>query len=181
MADLASGGGQGAQRQSVGWKIHGIPELQAKLTAMGKGGKLASVLRSAVRAAVNKTKSDATARLVQSPSPAGETYRRESYRGHWSYNKKRLLFPGYAKRHVIVKTYVSRDKRSATAAVGPTKEAFYASQFLEFGIPSAGYPAQPWLGPSFEANRTMMADATIKKINQRLRQLARQKPVGVKR
>lgn len=180
MADLATGGGQGLQRQSTGWKIQGIPELQAKLTAMGKGNKLASVLRSSVRAAVNKTKTDATARLVQSPS-TGETYRRESYRGHWSYDKKRFLFPGFAKRHVIVKTYVSRDKKSATAAVGPTREAFYASQFLEFGIPSAGYPAQPWLGPSFEANRTLMADATIKKINQRLRQLAKQKPVGVKR
>lgn len=163
----------------ISWTIQGIPELQAKLNAMGKGGKLSSVLRSAVRAAVNVTKSAAESRLVQSPQPTGETYSK-SYRGHWSYNKI-FLTPGYAKRHILVKTYVSRDKQSATAAVGPSREAFYASQFLEFGIPSAGYPPQPWLGPSFEANRRVMADATIKKINQRLRQLAKQKPAGVKR
>jgi hypothetical protein len=189
MADIATGGGRGKQRQSVGWTLHGVGELQAKLEAMGKGGKLASVLRSAVRAGATRVRAVAASRLISSPvGAAAVEHRRQSdqeytpdYKGHWSYDKNRFLLPGYAQRHVIVKTYVSRDKNGATAAIGPTKEAFYASQFLEFGIPSRGYRASPWLASAFEENRVAATASVRKKIDARIRQLARQKPTGVKR
>lgn len=174
MADVASNPGQ-----FQSWKIHGIKELQAKLDAMGKGKKLSSVLRSAVRAGMNKVKSDAASRLITSPNPDADTYA-PGYLGHQSY-KGNWLLPGFAKRHVKLETYVSRDKQSATAVVGPVKEAFYASQFVEFGIPSRGYSAHPWLVPAFSANRSLAISELTKKIQQRLVQLARQKPVGVKR
>jgi hypothetical protein len=86
-----------------------------------------------------------------------------------------VLTPGFAQRHVKVETFVSRDKRAAKAIVGPVKDAFYASQFVEYGIPARGYSAHPWLVPAFRANKDKSAQAVIKKINQRLVQLAKQK------
>jgi len=154
------------------WVIHGAKDLQRKLDAMGKGKKLSSILRSAVRAGMNPVRASAAAALVTSPA-SGFTYHR-TYHGHTSY-KGNWLLPGFAKRHVKIETFISRDKQAAKAEVGPVKEAYYASQWVELGMQSRGYPAHPWLRPALRSNTRKALDAVSKAIARRLVQLAKQK------
>lgn len=161
-----------AGRGNLQWTLHGVKDLERKLTAMGKGKKLSSVLRSAVRAGMNPVRAAAASALVASPA-SGFKYHR-TYHGHMSY-KGNWLLPGFAKRHVKIETFISRDKQAAKAIVGPVKEAFYASQWVELGMQSKGYPANPWLRPALHSNAGRALDAVSKAIARRLVQLAKQK------
>ena len=172
-------GSSGGGKPLMGFSIKGVPELQAKLHAMGKGGKLSSVLRSAVRAGMNPVKKDAESNVTRSPGGSAKYHR--AYRGHWSFKRASgaeiWLQPGYASRHILIKTFASKDKSAAKAIVGPDKFAFYASAFLEFGVPSRGYSPQPWLKPALRANLQVSTDAAATKIEKRLIQLAKAKGV----
>jgi len=164
----------GSNARGMSWTMTGIEELRAKLYAMGKGGKLASETRIALRAGMVGVKKEAEQNIVESPGMMGDTYHIETYAGHWSY-RHRWLMPGYAKRHIKIASFVSRDKTGAKVIVGPDKDAFYASQFLEYGFPSRGYPKQAWLKPAFESNRGRMLQLMISKMGKRLRILAHSK------
>ena len=159
-------------RQSMSWQVQGVAEFHAKLIAMGKGDKMLSLLRSGVRAGMVPVRKDAAARLVESPH---QGIYAPGYHGHWSYRKggRQFLLPGFAHRHVKTEVFASKDRTKAKAIVGPVREAFYASQFLEYGIPSRGYAAQPWLVPAFRKNRTFMIQDMKTKMQKRLLEIAR--------
>lgn len=63
--------------------------------------------------------------------------------------KGRKVTPGFLSRSIKRRSFLSRDKRSATAVVGVAPEAFYGIQFIEFG--TSRIPARPWLEPAFRS------------------------------
>jgi HK97 gp10 family phage protein len=60
-----------------------------------------------------------------------------------------LVPPGYASRHILLKIWISKDKRGATVAVGPSAEAYYVTSFIELGFRNR--PPEPWLESAFKA------------------------------
>lgn len=143
-------------------RIEGTRELIRKLREYPD--KTGSVLRSATRDGMKPVQESAARRV-----PRGT-------KGHWYTSKGiavQYLPPGYAKAHILRATFLSRDKQSATTIVGPHKYAWYASKFVEFGIPSRQYSAQPWLVPAFEANQQAAIDQVGKTIGKRIRAIAR--------
>lgn len=128
-------------------KLLGVAELTAKLKALGalEDGR---ALRRAVYAGMKPALAAARAKI-----PVGT-------RTHRTY-KGRLVSPGFAKASLRIVTTVSKDKQAAFALLGPRKEAFYASLYVEIG--TAKMAAKPWLRPAFygsaEAQKEGLADS----------------------
>lgn len=118
----------------------GVAELAEKLEAMGRmeDGK---VMRAAVRAGAEPVQAAAIANL--------QTRARLTHRRHQLYTGE-VVDPGYSAQHVRLVTTLSKDKFLATAMVGPSKRAYYATQFLERGEHGTRHmAASPWLRPAF--------------------------------
>lgn len=135
-------------------EIEGFKELSRQLSKMGKaaGGK---ALRSTVMsAALPSVRAAQSAAPVGNPpfESGGDPYPVRSYKGS-------LRLPGFARRNIKRKSFLSRDKRTASVRVGVAPEAFYAVQFIELG--TSKITKRPWLEPSFKRS--------IPHINQRMK------------
>lgn len=67
-------------------------------------------------------------------------------REHKTY-KGKLVQGGFAKSTVHAEVHLANDKQDAVALIGPSKEAYYATQFVERG--TSKMKAEPWLVPAF--------------------------------
>jgi HK97 gp10 family phage protein len=119
-------------------EIEGLPELQAALDALSKD-VAKRALRLAARRAGEALRSEAISR-----APEGTEF-------HTTY-KGRKVAPGFLSRNIALKTRLLSRQGAFRVSVGPSKEAFYGSQFVELGIPSRGIPARPWLVPALMQN-----------------------------
>jgi len=154
-------------QQSAQSKLTGTKELIEQLRLL-KGPKgMASALRAAVKDGMKPVRDDAAQQLEAMT-------KRAKPRPHRSY-KKNWLPPGYAAEHIGIETFISKDKQAAKAIVGPDKEAFYASQFVELGVPAYGIPARPWLIPSMQANQSYSLGLVRKALQRKLALLTRKK------
>lgn len=124
------------------FRVEGARELQSKIMELGKleGGK---VLRAATLMATTPVRAQARKNI-----PVGVDAHR-TYKG-------RLVAPGFAKRNIARKAYLSYDKSTARALVGVNAEAFYALQFVELG--TSKQQKQPWLEPAFRATQHEQID-----------------------
>ena len=132
-------------------KVFGFEDVSDQISKLGKtlGGR---VLR---RAAMQGTLP--ALRAAQAAAPVGDP----PYEGKDPYPVRaytgRLRTPGFLKRNIGRKSFVSFDKRTVTVLIGPKAEAFYGTQFIELG--TSKIPRRPWLEPSFRRS--------IPKINKR--------------
>lgn len=137
-------------------KVEGFRELSRQLSAMGMaaGGK---ALRSAAMTATLPVVHKARANIpVGNPPYEGkDPYPTRTYTG-------RLKTPGFAKRNIARKSFLSRDKTQANVLVGVRPEAFYAVSFIELGTSSI--PKRPWLEPAFRASRGDINDRMRKRL-----------------
>lgn len=140
-----------------GAKVLGVPELNAALKAL-EPRKQVNAIRNAARAAMRPVKREAEARVPRGSEP------HKTYKG-------RLVAPGFAARNINVSTYASRDRSKIGATVGTKKEAFYVRQFIEIG--TRNIAPQPWLRPSYEANRTTMEREFRRSLRQKIIQQAK--------
>ena len=138
-------------------KLEGVKELAEKLKRMPD-----KVRRKAIRQATR-----AAANVVTKAARAAITVGSEA---HYTY-KNRLVSPGFAKRNITADVKVSRDMSTATARIGPKREAFYATAFLELG--TSRNAKQPWLVPSFEQSQSQVLEIYISKLRQAIEQAAR--------
>ena len=130
-------------------ELKGYRELSKQLQALGAavGGK---TLRSATLLATTPVMREARRRI-----PVGVD-------AHKTY-KGRVVAPGFAKRSIARKAFLSRDKSTAYCIVGVKPEAYYALQFVEMG--TSKQSAQPWLEPAFRATQ----DEQIERLGANLR------------
>lgn len=123
-------------------EIHGFRELSNQLKAMGDaaGGKaLRAAAMSAMLPAVKEAR--AAAPVGNPPFEDGkDPYPVRTYTGG-------LRTPGFAKRNIARKSFISKDRRQVKVMLGVRPKAFYAVQFLELG--TSRIPKRPWLEPAF--------------------------------
>ena len=84
------------------------------------------------------------------------------------------MLPGFTKRNInlaVVKNRYSRNK--VRVLVGPSKEAFYATQFYERG--TSKMPAHPWLGPAFAATKGAVLSLFKRALKRRIELAARKR------
>lgn len=134
-----------------------LREIDAKLTAM-QASTRGAVLRKAASKGIKPAAAQAKATI-----PVG-TVPHRTYKG-------RLVTPGFARKNVKTKTFISQDKQAAAALLGVDSEAFYAVQFLELG--TSKMPAQPWLGPAFESTATEQIAAVTAELKAGIEKAAR--------
>jgi HK97 gp10 family phage protein len=129
-------------------RVEGLKELSRKLEALGEraGGK---ALRNATAAAMRPVRKEAKA-----SAPVG-VVPHKTYKG-------RQVFPGFLKRSVILRTRLSRDRKTAYAHVGVKAEAFYGVQFVERG--TSRFPRRPWLEPTFRRSQSIVLDTLKEKL-----------------
>jgi hypothetical protein len=141
-------------------QIVGLRDLDRKLNALSAKAR-GPILLEAVTAAGKKVVAEATARC-----PEGEIHRlAKTYKGN-------LVFhPGFAKRNVAMKAFLSRDKKAASVIIGVRREAFYAINFVE--LTTSRRTGTPWLQPSFEATKDQQIDAFGMVLWDRLSNVAR--------
>jgi HK97 gp10 family phage protein len=86
---------------------------------------------------------------------------------HATYKGNRV-FPGFSKRSLRLFSRINKRNGTAEAIVGPRREAFYATQFVELG--TSKMAARPWMRPAFESSQ----DSILREIaNQLRKRLAR--------
>lgn len=121
-------------------QLEGFESLSKALDelGLGDGGK-------AVRFATRKAAKEVHER-AQTNAPVGKRPSHKTYKG-------RTVSAGFGKRNIIMKmrSGAKRDGVATryTAFIGPIKEAFYMSQFVELGKDTKHKQApQPWLRPA---------------------------------
>ena len=129
--------------------LEGVAELTANLNALGieMAGKQ---LRGTARAAMKIVHAKALATI-----PVG-TVPHTTYKG-------RRVFGGFSKRNLKLITRINKRTGSVEAIIGPSREAFYATQFVELG--TSKMAARPWLRPAFESSQ----DAVLREIGTQMR------------
>jgi hypothetical protein len=152
----------------VDYNIFGVQELNDGLKAL-EPRKQINAIRNAAREAMKPTLQDARSRI-----PRG-TEMHKTYKGRW-------VSPGFAARNLNINTYRYKQFLIAGATLGTQKEAFYARAFLEKGVPSRNIAPQPWLRPSYEANRRNMERIFAQALRQKIIDQAKKikKPKGMK-
>lgn len=65
--------------------------------------------------------------------------------------KGRLVAPGFLSRSLNTAVSYVQQKGAVIARIGPRREAFYGTQFVEIG--TSKMPARPWLRPAYEGAR----------------------------
>ena len=138
--------------------ILGFKKLSRQLSRLGAAAGGKALRNAANRSMLPALKAARLAAPVASPPYTYEghapvdPYPRKTYKG-------RLVTPGFARRSVARRSFLSRDKKTASIIIGVRPEAFYAISFGEFG--NSRQAAAPWLEPSFRSS--------IGKINNLLR------------
>lgn len=147
--------------------IKGFKKLTAQLKSL-EAAAGAKVLRGAMMSAtLPAVKAARAAAPVGSPPYAsGDPYPVKTYKG-------RLHAPGFARRSVARKSFLSADKKRITVQLGVKSEAFYAIQFIEFGTSTT--PAKPWLEPSFRSSGPSINARLKKELRKRLAAAAKKK------
>lgn len=138
-------------------KLEGVKELAEQLKTLPDKVRR-KAMRQASRAAANAVAKKARAAITVGDQP------------HITY-KGRLVSPGFAKRNIAVDVRVSKDLSFASARIGPKREAFYATAFLELGTSRTA--AQPWLVPSFEQAQSEIIQIYTSKLRQAIEQATR--------
>lgn len=137
--------------------IKGYKELSEQIAALGDAAG-AKVLRSAARAAMKPAleAAERAAPVAEPPYtyPYGtvDPYPKKTYKG-------RYVTPGFASRNIVLVTSVDKDKNTVRVRLGPRKEAFYTTQFLELG--TSKIAKRPWLEPAFRGALAAV-DAALK-------------------
>jgi HK97 gp10 family phage protein len=130
-------------------KLEGVAAMTKALNELG-ARTAAKELRGTARAAMKIVHEKAMATM-----PVG-AFPHTTYRG-------RRVFGGFSKRNLKLATRINKYSKSVEAIVGPSREAFYATQFVELG--TSKMPARPWLRPAFESSQ----DAVLSEISSQLR------------
>lgn len=138
-------------------KLEGVAELTRKLNEMGT--KIAGKeLRGTARAAMKIVRDRAAAAIPVGSVP------------HTTY-KGRRVFGGFAKRSLRLFSFINKRTGSVEAVVGPSAEAFYASQFVELG--TSKMAARPWLRPTFISSEKDVLKAIGEQLRKRIERIAR--------
>lgn len=144
--------------------LEGVAALTKKLIEM-KGALAARELRGVAKTAIEEAEHLARSRIPQGTEP------HKTYRG-------RLVSPGFAVSTLHVETYIDKRTGSAVAALGTSREAFYATLFVELG--TANTPAQPWLRPAFEESEDPMLRLIASDLRARVEKIAKRRAKGGK-
>ena len=137
--------------------LAGAADLIAKLQALGAldNGKIA---RGAVRAGMT-----ATLQVARTKIPVG-------HRLHKTY-KGRVVAPGFGKSSLRIVTTTKTDSGLPAALLSVRKEAFYETQFLEWGTKKIR--GKHWLLDSFDQSQDAMKRAAVVYLQKRLLKLAK--------
>jgi HK97 gp10 family phage protein len=140
-------------------ELKGFKELSKKLSELGPavGGKQ---LRASTRVAA---KSVQKAAIAFAPTNDRD-YLRKTYKG-------RRVAPGFLKRNINLRVRMSRDKTKAVASIGPSREAFYGTQFVEIG--TSKMPAKPWLQPALKATKAISVNKIGAELKKRIEKVAK--------
>lgn len=140
-------------------ELQGVAELTRKLNEMGVqvAGK---EMRGTARAAMKHVYD-----LAKAAIPVG-TVPHETYKG-------RRVFGGFAKRTLKLFSFINKRTGSVEAIVGPSKEAFYATAFVELG--TSKMAARPWLRPAFLYAKGKVLTEIGTQLRKRLEKIARRR------
>lgn len=138
-------------------QLIGTKELLAKLKKLSKTAEPKQI-RSAVSFALTPVKNAASANAPRG-SQAHKTY------------KGRLVAPGFLARSIKKTARVSRDKQSVIGSVGPSREAFYGTQFIELG--TKNIRRAPWLEPAYSSKEQIVIKRFADKLEDRIKKAAR--------
>jgi HK97 gp10 family phage protein len=133
----------------VASQLEGVAELTKTLNAMGvdvAAPELRGTARSAMKIAFDK---------MLALIPVGKV-------PHATYKGNRV-FPGFSRRSLRLFSRINKRNGTAEAIVGPSREAFYATQFVELG--TSKMAARPWMRPAFESS----VDPILREIANQLR------------
>lgn len=139
--------------------LQGVNELTSKLVAMGVQ-VAAKELRGTARAAMKIAYQKALATI-----PVG-TIPHTTYKG-------RRVFGGFSKRTLRLAARINKRTSSVEALIGPSREAFYATQFVELG--TSKMAARPWLRPAMESSKDEMIREIGSQLAKRLNRIARRR------
>lgn len=115
----------------------GGPELIKQLTDLSSAlgvKKSESVLKRAAKFAMTPTLKEARTTVPVGTEP------HKTYRGQ-------VVDPGFAAKNLIAVSKIDRKAQTVRGMVGPTSEAFYATQFIELG--TSKIEPNPWLETAF--------------------------------
>lgn len=108
-----------------------------------------NALRFATRKAAQVVRDEAAAR-----APVG-TMAHKTYKG-------RKVAPGFLSRNLNAAVTYIRSRGVVLARIGPRREAFYGSQFVEVG--TSRTPKQPWLVPAYESKRQEVEQTFVREL-----------------
>lgn len=140
--------------------ITGLKELSAALRDLGDPKLQVSALREGVKNAAEPVLAKARANIKRG-SVAHELHTGVT------------VMPGFASRNIVLRTKSARRKDRVFGFIGPTGDAYYASQFLELG--TSKQAAQPWLVPAFEASQDEAIKLIGEGIKRNLERLAKKR------
>lgn len=106
-------------------------------------------------------------------TPVVNAARQSAPRGskaHKTY-KGRLVAPGFLARNIKKKTRRWKGGHGVTVSVGPHREAFYGTAFVELGTKNA--PAKEWLEPAFDARKEQVISRLTGRLRQKIKAAAR--------
>ena len=141
-------------------KIEGIDDLRRKLKKLIINTDT-RIVASAASYAMAPVVKEARRR-----APIGSVAHK-TYRGRW-------VAPGHLSRNVIKRTRRTKDRKGFTVKVGPRKEAFYGSQFVELGkSKDHNQKPNPWLVPAFESQFDTVVERFEKRLKEKIEEAAR--------
>jgi hypothetical protein len=150
----------------VASELIGAEDLAGKLIALA-GLAANKEMKAAVKSALNPTLRLARANIA-AISP-GERAVHRIYTGDY-------VASGFAAKNIKSAVSQSRDKTRITAIAGPTKRAYYASQFFEVG--TYKLPKHEWLTPAFEASSRDGVQLIANAMRKRIERIARTRAAG---
>lgn len=137
--------------------IEGLKELSDQLNRLG-ADLGAKTLRQATMGATLPAFN-----AIKAAAPVGSQAHR-TYKGN-------LVAPGFLKRSIKRKSYISRKKGSAVVLIGARREAFYGINFLDSGTKYIA--ASYWFRNAFISRRSQMESRLkqllVKKINRAIK------------
>lgn len=140
--------------------LEGMNDLIKQLAALGDPKINQRILLAAVRAGMQPVLKEARSRVpVRKTEGLKKTY------------KGNRVGPGFAARSLRVVARINKRTGAAQALLGPRKEAFYATQFIELG--TARIPRRPWLVPSFEAQSDEAVAQVASAMRKRIERIAK--------
>jgi HK97 gp10 family phage protein len=141
----------------VASELLGVTKLSNKLKRLVDAAEPRQI-RSAVSYALTPV-----VKAAKAAAPVGSVDHK-TYKGN-------VAGAGYLSRNIKKSARVSRDKQVVIGSVGPSREAFYGTQFVEVGTRKLN--KAPWLTPVFESNQAVMLDRFGDKLKERIKKAAK--------